>query len=289
VADLARQSLLFPGHPYGSSASVQELEQLSWDQAEQWVSTQLRPELATLIVVGDFEPGPALEAQVAEVFGSWKPGRTGPRLEAPAPLPALPRVALADRPGAKLAQLRLAYRIPESARADEVAVEALSRRLGQSLMALLRVDAGTTYGVHTRIENEPYASTFQVETMVDAAVAGDALVRLTAGVEVLAQTPLPADAVARVQWLLARDFGGSFDTVSQVSSALREQAFRGLPADHWEKKAASIAALSPARIQALAKALLGHEVIVVVGDAKVVGPQLEDAGFDFEPVKAPAP
>lgn len=285
VAQIVQRSLLYPGHPYGEMSTVPELERLSGDQAEQWATTQLRPELATLIVVGDIEPGPALEKQVAGVFGAWSPGRAGPRLEAPAPLPTSPRVALADRPGAKLAELRLSYRIPEPARADEAAVEALSRRLGLSLMALLRVEAGTTYGVHATVQNEPYASVFQIETMVDAAVAGDALVRLAAGVESLAQTPLPADAVARVQWLLARDFGRSFDTVAQVSSALREQAFRGLPADHWERKAASIASLTPARIQALARSLLGHEVIMVVGDAKVVGPQLKETGFEAELVK----
>jgi predicted Zn-dependent peptidase len=155
-------------------------------------------------------------------------------------------------------------------------------------MALLRVDAGTTYGVHTSVEDEPYASTFQVETMVDASVTGEALVRLTAGVETLAQTPLPAEAFARVQWLLARDFAGSFDTVSQVSGALRDQAFRGLPPDHWERQAASIASLTPARVQAMARSLLGHEVILVVGDARVVGPQLKDSGFDAELVR-PAP
>jgi zinc protease len=289
LAQQVQQGLLYPGHPYGANSTVPELEQLTREQAEQWATTQIRPELATLIVVGDIEPGPALEKQVADVFGSWSPGRAGPRLEALAPLPTSPRVALADRPGAKLAELRLSYRIPETVRADEAAVDALSRRLGSSLMALLRVDAGTTYGVHASVQHELYASVFQIETMVDAAVAGDALVRLTAGVESLAQTPLPAEAVARAQWLVARSFGGSFDTVAQVSNALKEQAFRGLPADHWERKAAAIASLTPARIQATAKALLGHEIIVVVGDAKVVGPQLKETGFDFERVKAAGP
>lgn len=286
VAQVVQRSLLYPDHPYGAMSRVWELERLSREQAEQWASTQLRPELATLIVVGDFEPGATVEKLVTDIFGSWSPGRSGPRLEALAPLPTSPQVALADRPGAKLAELRLSYRIPEAVRADEAAVEAVSRRLGQSLMSLLREEAGTTYGVRTSVQHEPYASVFQIETMVDATVAGDALVRLAAGVESLAQTPLPAAAVARVQWLLARDFGGAFDTVAQVSDALREQAFRGLPADHWEKKAAAIASLSAARIQAVAKALLGQEVILVVGDAKVLGPQLKATGFDFEPVKS---
>jgi predicted Zn-dependent peptidase len=120
-------------------------------------------------------------------------------------------------------------------------------------------------------------------------VAGDSLVRLLAGVEGLAQAPLPEEATDRLRWLVARDFGLRFDTVSQVSAAMKTLAVRGLPNDHWEKQAASVASLTPGRIQAAAKALLGHEIIMVVGDAKVVGPQLKEAGFDFEPVKAAGP
>ena len=89
----------------------------------------------------------------------------------------------------------------------------------------------------------------------------------------------------RVRWLLARDFAMGFDTISQVTEALATSAARGLPPDHWEKHAASIASLTPARIQALARSLLGREIIMVAGDAKVVGPQLKDAGFEAELVR----
>jgi predicted Zn-dependent peptidase len=168
---------------------------------------------------------------------------------------------------------------------DGAAGDAVARRLGQTLQEILRVGAGTTYGVQVNFIERPEASALVVRTAVDAGVTGDALVRITAGVEALAQAPLPEDALARARWLVARDFSTHFDTVSQVSGALAVVAAQRLPPDYWEKQAASIASLTPARVQALARSLLGHEVVLVVGDAKAVGPQLKATGFDYELVK----
>jgi zinc protease len=286
VANDAFEDALYPGHPYGHQEQLADIEPLTSGDAERWIERQLRPDLATLIVVGDIEPGEVLLKKVASIFGGWEAGRSAPPVQPLPPLPKEPRVILVDRPGAKLTELKVGFRAPAGTMKDGVAGDAVARRLGQTLQETLRVGAGATYGVHALFAELPLSSTLLLETAVDAGVSAEALVRLLAGVEGLAQVPLPADAVARVRWLLARDFSMQFDTVSEVTSALRDSAIRGFPPDHWEQQAASIAALTPARIQALARSLLGHEVIMVVGDAKVVGPQLKDSGFDAELVKA---
>ena len=286
VAEEAFRAALYPGHPYGRVTTSAEIQAFTADEAERWVKEQLGPAEAVLIVAGDIDPGPALLEQVGSAFGSWSGGRAGPIQRDLAPLPKEPRVLLIDRPGAKQTQLVVGLRIPEATRKDGTAADAVARRLGLTLQETLRVAAGATYGVHASVTEEPFASTLNIQTAVDAGVTGDALVRLLAGVEGLAQAPLPDEAANQVRWLLARDYAMRFDTVSQVASALRSSAIRGYPADHWERQASSVATLSPARIQALARSLLGHEVILVVGDARVVGPQLKEAGFDAEPVRA---
>jgi zinc protease len=285
LATIAFFASLYPDHPYGRQHEPSEVDALSSDDAELWVKAQLRPDEAVLVVTGDIEAGPALLGKITSTFGGWKAGRTSPRAAPPAPLPKEPRVLLVDRPGAKLALLLVGFRIPEAARGDLVATNAVARRLGQTLNETLRVGAGATYGVHPVVLDRPLAGALVIQTGVDAGVAGDTLVRLLAGVEGLAQAPLPDEATARLRWLVARDFGMRFDTVSQVSAAMKTVAVRNLPGDYWEQQATAVAGLSPARIQAAARALLGREVIMVIGDAKVVGPQLKDAGFDAELVK----
>jgi zinc protease len=286
LADQAFEAALYPDHPYGRQERPADLEPLRSGDAERWVDRELRPDLATLVVVGDIEPGGKLLEEIRSTFGGWSAGRDATPVRPLPPLPREARLILVDRPGARLAELKVGFRIPAEARGDQAAAEAVVRRLGQTLQETLRVDAGTTYGVHAALDDRPLAGALLVETAVDAGVAGEALVRLMAGVEGLAQVPLPDDAAARVRWLVARDFGMSFDTLSQVTSAMKQSALRGFPADHWEREAASIATLSPARIQALARVLLGREVVLVVGDARVVMPQLKDAGFEAELLKA---
>jgi zinc protease len=282
IANEAFDDALYPEHPYGHHDLPADAEALKTDAAEAWVDQQLVPDLATLIVAGDIEPGGELLKKITAIFGGWKPGRAGPLRRAEPPLPREPRLLLVDQPGSRLAELRVGLRAPPATMRDGAAGDAVARRLGQTLQETLRVGAGTTYGVHARFTELPLASTLFLETAVDASVAGEALVRLLAGVEGLAQVPLPEEAAVQVRWLLARDFSMEFDTTSQVAGALATSAARGLPPDHWERQAASIVSLTPGRIQALARSLLGHEVILVMGDARVVGPQLKEAGFDAE-------
>ncbi len=286
IASEAFDDALYPGHPYGHRDLPADAEALETGAAEAWVEQQLLPDQATLIVAGDIEPGGELLKRITSIFGGWRPGRAGPLLRTEPPLPKAPRLLLVDQPGSRLAELRVGLRAPPATVRDGAAGDAVARRLGQTLQETLRVAAGTTYGVHARFTELPLASTLFLETAVDASVAGEALVRLLAGVEGLAQVPLPEEAVAQVRWLLARDFSMQFDTTSQVTGALATSAAQGLPPDHWERHAASIVSLTSARIQGLARSLLGREVILVVGDARVVGPQLQDAGFDAELVTA---
>jgi zinc protease len=69
----------------------------------------------------------------------------------------------------------------------------------------------------------------------------------------------------------------------EVTAALTRLATYGLPPDHSDRQPASIAALDPARIQAAAAALaIGKDAVVVAGDAKLLRPLFEKAGYAVE-------
>lgn len=79
------------------------------------------------------------------------------------------------------------------------------------------------------------------------------------------RAPLP---VARLAALLL---------LGAASPALAKEQPKGKPLEHQGYFATYPTGL---------RSLLGHEVIMVVGDAKVVGPQLKDSGFEAELVKS---
>jgi zinc protease len=100
-----------------------------------------RPDHATLIAVGDFDPA-ALEARIRAVFGTWQArGRAGPSAPRPADVPTIGDAHILVDPGLPT-QVTLAWLSPADLRADSrrvrqerllasVGVALLNRRVGR--------------------------------------------------------------------------------------------------------------------------------------------------------------
>ncbi|RYG07160.1 MAG: insulinase family protein, partial [Caulobacteraceae bacterium] len=81
-----------------------------------------------------------------------------------------------------------------------------------------------------------------------------------------------------------RQLPGQFETSQAVLGALRSNALFERPDDYWETLGPRYAELTPARLDAEARRLLGQANFtwVVVGDAATVRPQLEALGLPVE-------
>jgi len=81
-----------------------------------------------------------------------------------------------------------------------------------------------------------------------------------------------------------RGLSGSYETSGSVLGALQSNALYGRPDDYQESLAGRINALTPAQLDAAARAAVDPSrfVWVVVGDASVVKPQLDALGLPVE-------
>jgi zinc protease len=274
---------LFPGHPYAAVPRTDMLRDVSRWSAAAWMSGEIRPERATVILVSDQEPTPELWDAIAGAFGGWGRGSVE---RVPAPVPPMPtarRIVLIDRPGASQAVIQVGFRAPPLVERDAVAHEALGWLVEHGLEQRLRLEEGVSYGAYVDELEHARSGALVVATAVDRDAAGEALTAVLAAPRALAnQAPFAAET-ARARWQVARRFGYRFDTVRASADALEELAKHGLPPDRFEKLPADIATLDPARIQKAAAALgLGRESVVVLADAATVGPQLQAAGFTVE-------
>ena len=86
-----------------------------------------------------------------------------------------------------------------------------------------------------------------------------------------------------------RQLPGGFETSAAVLNALRTNALYGRPDNYWETLGPRYEALSAADMDAAARRVIkdAEFVWVVVGDAKVVKPQLESLGLPVEERAAP--
>jgi len=94
------------------------------------------------------------------------------------------------------------------------------------------------------------------------------------------------DELARTINGRTRQLAGQFETSSAVLGAMRSNALYGRPDNYWETVAGRYNAMTAAEMDAAARAGIDPSrfVGVVVGDAEVVRPQLEQLGLPIEEV-----
>ncbi|MFL5347790.1 MAG: M16 family metallopeptidase [Hyalangium sp.] len=289
-ADRVFMARLFPGHPYGLAPSVEEAQALTASQANAWVDAELNPDRTTLFLVGELPPAPKLREQVAEMLGGWR-GRGGPVKPPPEPpLPARRTVVVVDRPGASQAELLVGLRWPELSVQEDATASALTWLLEHRLDQQLRERLGLTYGVRVSHEPRPRASVLRIRAAVERSATAGAVEQILAELGTLEADLLPPEVVKRARWQVARGYDLRFQTAALVVERLLELERLGRPADFWEQYPAAIAAVTPEAVQSLVKRLdLGAEVVVILGDAAALRPQLESAGFQLEVLARPPP
>ncbi|HYH95154.1 pitrilysin family protein [Hyalangium sp.] len=289
-AERSLMARLFPGHPYGLAPSVEEAKRFTASQATAWVEAELNPDRATLLLVGDLPPLPQLRDQVAEMLGRWR-GK-GRQVESPPapPLPSQREVVVVDRHGATQAELQVGLRWPELSAQEDAAASALVWLLEHRLGRQLRERLGLTYGVRVSHEARPRASLLRVRAAVERSAAAGAVEQLLAELGTLEAELLPREVVERARWQVARGYDLRFQTAAAAVERLLELERLGRPPDYWERYPEAIAAVTPEAVQGLARRLsLGSEVVVILGDAVALRPQLESAGFQVEVLGRSAP
>ena len=272
--------------PDGELLEGARLHAVQPSSAERWLREQLRPERSLLVLAGKVSPTPELLAQLERRFAAWKAFGPAPREHAPPALPARRRVVLVDVPGAERVTLGVAARLPRRAEADEAATLALA----QLLSLRLRAAAGPASDVFMNVGGLAHAPFLSAWATVSAKHAPNAITAALDSLREVSAEPLTSVDANLVRWLVARWQSFRFDTVDGRSEGVEELFFADLPLDAWERLPASIAALTPERIRAAARATaVGREVVVVQGDAATLAPALRDAGLSPEVLPAPRP
>jgi zinc protease len=289
-AEQAMRARLFPGHPYGASPTEAEARALTDDQAEAWLERHLHPGHATLVLVGELPPLPALRKQVEGLMGGWRGSRDAraPASSAEPPLPSARGVVVVDRPGTSQADLHVGLRWRTLEAGQEAASDTLTSLLQERLQRQLREQLGLTYAVHVASEVRARAATLHVRTVVDARSATGTLEQVLAELGTLEASPLPTEVVERARWQVARGYDLRFRTVAATAAQLEHLRRLERAPDHWEHYPEHLAAVTPDSIQALVRQLhLGQETVVLMGDAATLRPALEAAGFRVEVLTAP--
>lgn len=283
-----------PGHPYavplgglGDGAAVAKLGEAELGAAHR---TWLRPDLATITVVGDTDLA-TLMPLLEKAFGAWQPpAGPAPKKDLSAPIAAVrDRIVVIDRPNSPQSMIAAARVLPVRGGEDQVALDLANNVLGADFLSRLNLDLreekGWSYGVSSQITRPigPRLLTFAAPVQADR--TGDAVKALVADMAAFpAKQGATAEELTRVTDGAIRALPGEFETNAALLGAIVTNRRLGRPEDYYTTLASRYRAVDAKAIDAAATRYLQPTglVFVVVGDRKVIDPQLAGVGLPIE-------
>ena len=279
-------------HPYGVTPSgtpagvkaVTRADLIAWHKA--WI----RPDNARLFVVGDItmaELQPMLEASL----GGWQPDGATPRGSKAFPtIPARKgsRIILIDRPGSPQSFIRGGTVLPVKGADDPIALRAANDILGGLFSSRLNTDLRETkawaYGVSSGVGDAQDRVTAQIVAPVQADRTADSIAAMIADVKSLTGSkPItPAERDATIENSI-RSLPGDFESGAAMLGAIERNAIYGRGDDYYARLVPRLQALTPAQLNEAARLVAIDDFTwVVVGDRKIVEPQLAKLGMPVE-------
>ncbi|MDE2303813.1 MAG: insulinase family protein [Sphingomonadales bacterium] len=283
------------GHPYaqpgdglGTAAALATATPQSLRAAhDKW----LRPDLAQITVVGDITMDRLLPLLNA-AFGDWRAPSTPPPvkpIDAPVPAPRS-RIVVIDHPHAQQSVIVAGRVLPIDGRTpNQEAVGLANDVLGADFLSRLnsdlREDKGWSYGVQSVVREPIGPRSLLVFAPVEADRTGDSIKAIIADMTAFpAARPVGPAELQRATEGTLRSLPDHFQTNAAVLGAIQMDERLGRPDDYYATLPARYRALDAQALDQAAARFLQPDglIYVVVGDRKVIEPQLAGIGLPVE-------
>jgi zinc protease len=278
------------GHAYAQpltgTGTEATLAALTRDDLVSFHARWIRPNHATLIIVGPVTTA-SIKSQLEKLLGNWAPGDIpAKQIASVAPRPNR-TLYLLDKPGADQSVIFAGQLIPPRADPDDIAIEAMNDVLGGQFTARLnmnlREDKHWAYGAYSFA----YDARGQRPLLAYASVQTDKTAESLTEIRnemagIVGDRPATPEEVALVKRSNTLSLPGQWETGGAILGSISELVEFGLPDDYWNNYATAIRALTPETVNKAARDVVrpSDQVIVVVGDRKVIEPGLKGLGFD---------
>jgi zinc protease len=281
AARLLSRALYGTQHPYGypELGTPASLKAITRDDLTTFWKNNYAPGNAALVVAGDVDAG-ALRALAEKHFGGWQGKAASTQLPA-APAALARRVLVADRGAAPQTALRIGAVGVARANPDYVPLEIMNTTLGglfsSRINMNLREKNGYTYGASSAFGFRRGPGPFQIGTGVRTDVTAPAVKEIFNELERMRSSPVTGAELGSAKDSVVRSLPGQFETTANAAGTIGELFIYNLPIDYYAQLPARIQAVSIADVSRVAQQYLQPDkmVVIAVGDAKQVTPELE--------------
>jgi zinc protease len=278
VGRVAPKLMFGEGHAYSNPASgtgtVEAVTSLKGAELSAFYRKWVRPDTATLLVVGDTTLA-AIQPMIEQRFGGWRaPAEPAPKKNIAAVAQAVkPRVFLIDRPGAEQSQIRAVSLAPPRSDPNHIQFVALDAILGGNFTSRinmnLREDKHWSYGTYTSVTDAVGQGMFRVDGGVQTDKTAEAMAEIRKELRDVLGDRKPSEAELEfAKDSIAIALPGNNETSDEIANSYSEIVTFGLKDSYWNDFAGNLLALTPANVSAVANRLIQPEAItwVVVGD-----------------------
>ncbi len=274
-----------PGHPYGNTdigAEESNAAMKREDLLNFWRSGYL-PENAALMVAGDITED-ELRSLAEKHLTGWR-GKSGSVLQPSSPAASTNRIVIVDKPGSPQTTLRLGHAGVARATPDYVPIEIMNTTLGglfsSRINLNLREEHGYTYGASSAFVYRRGPGPFVVGADVRSDVTAAAVMEMLREIDRMRTSEPTSEELDLSKESIARSLPGLFETTPQSASTLGELFVYDLPLDHYRSLPEKIGEVTGAEVRRVAETYLkpGEIVVIAVGDAKKIEPQLSELNF----------
>jgi zinc protease len=290
LASAHAQNLLWGNeHVRGWINSEPSIASVKRDDVVAWHRTWFVPGNAMLVVAGDVDLR-KLPADLERAFGAWKKG----------PVPPAPtyreqglsgsRIRLVDKPGQAEAHIRIAqFGIKhDDPRFFDTLVwnHALGGGPDSRLMKAVRGDGVVGYGASSSFDRNLDRGSFVASAITRGGSAVETAKRMLGEIAKLAKDGPTKDEVAAAIASIAGGYGLRFQSASELGAALIGAELHGYGQEYLTNFPLAVGNVELADARQAAAEILDPKayVMVMVGDAKDLEPQLRREGWRYEKV-----
>jgi zinc protease len=287
VADAAIRRRVFGAHAYGEfeAGTPASIKAMSQPDLVRFHDRLFLPNNATLFVVGDVTAAQA-ESRALARFGGWQRGDAPPAVPIPtaAGSGAGPQITIVDRPGAAQTEVRIGLLTPGYSDPGRQVARVASAVLGlgqfeSRLTREIRVKRGLTYGASSFFDRKARGGMFEISTFTKNQSTGQVVHIALDEARKLQTEPVPADELQERKQFLNGSFAVSVATSTGVLQRLAQAVLYGAGVEDLTAYVPTISAVTPEQIQGYMRGLpLDRPQVVLVGDAKVIEPQVRSIG-----------
>ena len=283
-------------HPYGmpftGSGFKEGVAGINREDLVKYHDNWIRPNNATLIVVGDISMN-ELKPELEKYLSGWKKGKS-PSLKIPqVSEPRKPVIYLMDRPGSIQSLIIAGNLIAPFGNYNEAAANIMNSIIGGEFTSRinmnLREDKHWSYGASTFILDAGGQRPFMAYTSVQSDKTMEAVREINKEMEnFTGNNPPTEEEIKTNKENQLLQIPGKYETNAAVASDMATIVSYNLDDDYFEKYAQNLRKLSVEDVREVADKIVNPSEIIwiIVGDKSVVEEPLKQLGYEIKTIDA---